>query len=457
MCERWVHDNPGVSALQGGEHDVHCTVEVLTVLKQLVDCKSRSYMMYSEPESADTDERLSRMVRLTTRADDVSSVPSSQSDASKNKLVKREPVIASSAPETSFSSSSSVPHGGRPVDRKDVVDLTNEEETIFPARITAARIQIKSRSLSTHQTEKSKPEDVSLSRGDSLDSADFQVGCESKNIVPVASACESNNGSGTTTPSTLGSVIENKKRSSVTVMPRTLCTRLAKVRAEERLSHNLLVDVQTGAAAQHPELFNYRMLAEGYVGALSRTSQCNSLMELLCFDPKSEQVPFTPVSHCGNCGHTHKHSTPYANKNRKANNAARNTLSDRQKESPRDEVRKNCDACGVEAVSCIDYSALTDALCWAYLFECVGLDVDLHAEKADSLAKIVRLLPTARNYNVLNELGEDFYKWQCYFITHLVYAFSDYGQHALRRQLFAEEFEFMATQLVVLVVVLKVS
>jgi hypothetical protein len=228
------------------------------------------------------------------------------------------------------------------------------------------------------------------------------------------------------------------------------------VRDEERLSHELLVDVQTGAATQHPELFDYRVLADGYVGVLPKSSQCNSLMELLSFDPKNEQVPFTPVSHCGNCGHTHKYSTPYARKNwRAADNNARNR--DGRSQSPRDEVRKTCDLCGADAVSCIDYSALTDALCWAYLFECIGLDVDMHAERADSLAKIVRLLPTVRAYHVLGELGEDFYKWQCYFITHLVYAFSDYGQHALRRQLFAEEFEFMATQLVVLVVELQVS
>jgi hypothetical protein len=105
----------------------------------------------------------------------------------------------------------------------------------------------------------------------------------------------------------------------------------------------------------------------------------------------------------------------------------------------------------------MDYSALTDALCWAYLFKCIDFDIDMHSTDADSLAKIVRLLPMVRGYIILGDVGRDFYKWQCYFITHLVYVFSDYGQHALRRQLFAEEFEFMATQLVVLVVELQVG
>ena len=35
------------------------------------------------------------------------------------------------------------------------------------------------------------------------------------------------------------------------------------------------------------------------------------------------------------------------------------------------------------------------------------------------------------------------YKLQCYYLTHLIYVFSDWGQHCLCRQLYAEEFEFI--------------
>jgi hypothetical protein len=56
---------------------------------------------------------------------------------------------------------------------------------------------------------------------------------------------------------------------------------------------------------------------------------------------------------------------------------------------------------------------------------------------------VCRLLPLARSYQRIDELGEDYFKLQCYYLTHLIYVFSDWGQHTLHRQLFAEEFEFI--------------
>ena len=48
-----------------------------------------------------------------------------------------------------------------------------------------------------------------------------------------------------------------------------------------------------------------------------------------------------------------------------------------------------------------------------------------------------------RSYQSIEELGFNRFKEQCYLCTHIIYIFSDYGSHALDRQLFAEEFRFI--------------
>ena len=56
---------------------------------------------------------------------------------------------------------------------------------------------------------------------------------------------------------------------------------------------------------------------------------------------------------------------------------------------------------------------------------------------------IAKFLPAVRCYRTIDELGHNMYKLQCYFITHFLYVMSDWGQHSLRRELFAEEFHFI--------------
>ena len=56
---------------------------------------------------------------------------------------------------------------------------------------------------------------------------------------------------------------------------------------------------------------------------------------------------------------------------------------------------------------------------------------------------IAKFLPAVRCYHTIDELGHNMYKLQCYFITHFLYVMSDWGQHSLRRELFAEEFHFI--------------
>ena len=69
---------------------------------------------------------------------------------------------------------------------------------------------------------------------------------------------------------------------------------------------------------------------------------------------------------------------------------------------------------------------------------------------AAGIRDVLKLLPLARSYQVrpltpcslvpadvvepclvaqtIDELGDDTFNWQCYFVTHLVYVFSDWGQ-----------------------------
>jgi hypothetical protein len=61
----------------------------------------------------------------------------------------------------------------------------------------------------------------------------------------------------------------------------------------------------------------------------------------------------------------------------------------------------------------------------------------------DNLRELLRLLPLLRSYQSLDILGMNTFTHQCYFVTHLIYLFSDYGQHTLNRHLFAEEFFFI--------------
>ena len=103
----------------------------------------------------------------------------------------------------------------------------------------------------------------------------------------------------------------------------------------------------------------------------------------------------------------------------------------------------------------MDYSSVLDTLLWSYFF--ARMDVpDSHVYEG-YCKEVMQLLPLIRSYQQRAELGSEFFKWQCYFATHVVYFFSDYGQQALNRQIFAEEFRLLATNLDYVCTDLKVS
>jgi len=76
---------------------------------------------------------------------------------------------------------------------------------------------------------------------------------------------------------------------------------------------------------------------------------------------------------------------------------------------------------------------------WTYLFE--ETEIPLVCNNADvHFSDAVATLPAVRKYQRIDELGHDFFRLQCYFVTHFIYVLSDWGRHVLERALFEEEF-----------------
>jgi hypothetical protein len=76
-----------------------------------------------------------------------------------------------------------------------------------------------------------------------------------------------------------------------------------------------------------------------------------------------------------------------------------------------------------------------------------GIDTHFNGGHYIPLSSVLQYLPIVRSYQPVDVLGHNFYKLQCYFITHFIYVFSDWGHHRLRRELFAEEFNFIVANL----------
>ena len=52
----------------------------------------------------------------------------------------------------------------------------------------------------------------------------------------------------------------------------------------------------------------------------------------------------------------------------------------------------------------VDYGSLTDALVFTYIFEDIGIDLKCGTQRA-TLRDVVKLLPLARSYQRIDELG----------------------------------------------------
>ena len=159
---------------------------------------------------------------------------------------------------------------------------------------------------------------------------------------------------------------------------------------------------------------------------ISEALRFHEMEEIMGYKPVAgkKTIPMTPKGYCGHCGEENKRTDSH------------------------------CGACEHRLKTSIDYGALTDALVWCYVFRDIGIDMHCHNGEP-SLMAIIEILPIVRSYYGIDELGHDFFKLQCYFITHLLYVFSDWGQHPLCRELFAEEFEFIANNMNKVIVSLK--
>jgi hypothetical protein len=117
--------------------------------------------------------------------------------------------------------------------------------------------------------------------------------------------------------------------------------------------------------------------------------------------------------------------------------------------------RSACHECKTQLAEHLDYSSTLDTLLWSYFFMCIQVPTS-HVYEG-YCREVLQLLPLIRSYQERADLGSEFFKWQCYFATHVVYFFSDYGQQALNRQLFSEEFRLIVLNLDYVCTDLKVT
>jgi hypothetical protein len=125
----------------------------------------------------------------------------------------------------------------------------------------------------------------------------------------------------------------------------------------------------------------------------SRREQARRVLDLynsedvMGFDPRRGGLPLTPRKHCGNCGR-----------------------SDNPQQAPQ------CKQCQQLLRESVDYGTLTDAVVWAYVFRDAEVPLQWGRESI-ILPDIARLLPLARCYQRIDELGADFFKLQVCNLT----------------------------------------
>ena len=171
--------------------------------------------------------------------------------------------------------------------------------------------------------------------------------------------------------------------------------------------------------------------------------------DILSFEPHSLRLnpPLTGIDYCGHCSEDKD--------NRKGRQvptflAAEEALKPpaARRETPSDiqsKILVKCIQCDQMIVQNINYSSYNDLLLWLYLFQELDLDCSsfLAGTLTDNIMSLLRILPLMRSYQSLDTVGQNTFIHQCYFVTHLIYFFSDYGSHPLTRELFAEEFIFI--------------
>ena len=160
--------------------------------------------------------------------------------------------------------------------------------------------------------------------------------------------------------------------------------------------------------------------------------------------------PLTGIDYCGNCSTDNEERNRRSGRHSKAHFLMEEALKppESRRERPSggsNNILVKCDQCDRMIVQNINYSSYSDHLLWLSFFQELDLDCStfLAGSISDNIMSMLRILPLMRSYQSLDSVGENTFIHQCYFATHLIYFFSDYGSHPLTRELFAEEFLFI--------------
>eukprot|EP00743_Colponemidia_sp_Colp-15_P008864 GILK01009674.1.p1 GENE.GILK01009674.1~~GILK01009674.1.p1 ORF type:complete len:1390 (-),score=270.93 GILK01009674.1:238-4362(-) len=138
----------------------------------------------------------------------------------------------------------------------------------------------------------------------------------------------------------------------------------------------------------------------------------NDLWEAFGFDFSKHCLPTTKPDYCTHCSRYNDNSS-----------------------------RVVCALCGLKLDSKIDYGCITEAVVWSSLF----YEAQIHMEM--SLTEILQLARKCRPYRGFDDLGMNFFKLQCYMITHILYVLSDWGTLLLPADRFPHEIQFLRSHL----------
>jgi hypothetical protein len=91
---------------------------------------------------------------------------------------------------------------------------------------------------------------------------------------------------------------------------------------------------------------------------------------------------------------------------------------------------------------------LCDALVWTSVFDDLGVDCHIDAQRSYSVEHVLSVVRRIRPYRSVAALGENDFLFQSYLITHLVFVASSWGGSSwgalpLLRALFADELVYL--------------
>lgn len=267
--------------------------------------------------------------------------------------------------------------------------------------------------------------------GPSQDNMSESSGAESETVSPRTSSSSTNHSAGSMAEQ--GSrVMKRGKRCSPQKTNRTARPRYAKFSAYERAVEQEMLQLDESVFGDL-DVEDRVLLTEIQLQFIRCRARIREVLpqidrfELLHhFDMGTTTLPITCAHNCGVCGN-------------------------HQKNEKNPDGTFSCYVCSPKHPNVIrtniDYSAMTSGLCWTYM--CADLNIELNSNHpgepttVDGLCNAVRLLSLVRSYQDIDGIGKNYFEHQCYFVTHLIYCFSDWGQHSLSRSLFSEEFFFI--------------